>query len=210
MRRPRGPAQLAIILVACAVAVGGVTAALIVARGGRESLPTTGQWAPISVARPDVPVIGGGIPIDLDPMVHREDLSATLTPLSGTHRYSTTISNISNIGAINSFQWYPPVGVRILRVLGSSEGRCRLTGLKGFGGSQFPTLVLYPNVLCDRLDLEAPSCTCLGDGGAVTIGFVTDKEFAGGTGELRIRTATLAFDRVPDYIKAGTTTRSPG
>ena len=127
-------------------------------------------------------MIGGGIPIDLDPMVHREDLSATLTPLSGTHRYSTTISNISNIGAINSFQWYPPVGVRILRVLGSTEGRCRLTGLKGFGGSQFPTLVLYPNVLCDRLDLEAPSCTCLGDGGAVTIGFVTDKEFAGGTG----------------------------
>ena len=45
--------------------------------------------------------------------------------------------------------------MRVVKVLGSSEGRCRLTGLTGFGGNQFPTLVLYPNIFCDQLDSEA-------------------------------------------------------
>ena len=95
-------------------------------------------------------------------------------------------------------------------MLGSSQGHCTLTGLKGFGGNQFPTVVLYPNILCDKLDLEPPSCTCLGDGGTVTISFVTDKEYGGGSGELRMRSATLVFDRIPTYLKPGSTARSPG
>ena len=180
MRRPRGPAKLA--------CPGGVRS------GGRRrdrrahchkrarehgTAPTTGQWAPITVARPKVPIIGGGIPVDIDPMVHRNDFSTTLAPLPGTHRYGITISNASNLGAINSFQWYPPTGVHIVKVVGSTEGHCTLTGLTGFGGNQFPTVVLYPNILCDKLDLKPPSCTCLGDGGAVTISFVTDKDFEG-------------------------------
>ena len=90
------------------------------------------------------------------------------------------------------------------------EGHCTLTGLKGYGGNQFPTVVLYPNVLCDKLDLEAPSCTCQGDGGAVTISFVTDKEYRGGFGELRMHKATLAFERIPSYLKPGSTTGTPG
>ena len=209
MRRPRGPA-LACALAACAVAVGGVTA-FVVTRDERESAaPTTGQWAPITVARPNVPIIGGGIPVDIDPMVHRDDLGTTLAPLPGTHRYRITISNTSNLGAINSFQWYPPTGVHIVKVVGSTQGHCTLTGLKGFGGSQFPTVVLYPNILCDKLHLKPPSCTCLGDGGVVTISFVTDTDYGGGSGELRMRAATLVFDRIPDYLKPGSTTRSPG
>ena len=31
-----------------------------------------GPWAPITVARPNVPVIGGGIPVDIDPMIEPE------------------------------------------------------------------------------------------------------------------------------------------
>jgi hypothetical protein len=143
-------------------------------------------------------------------MVHRDDLSLTLAPLPGTRRYQVTITNTSDLGAINSFQWYPPAGVRVLELTGSSEGHCALTGLKGYGGSQFPTVVLYPNVLCDNLDLEPPSCTCLGDGGTVKISFVTDKDYAGGSGELRMRTASLVRDRIPNYLKAGTTAGSPG
>jgi len=210
MRRPRGPAQLAVAVVACVVVVGVIAAVVVTKNGDESAAPTTGQWAPISVTRPNVPIIGGGIPVDLDPMVHRDDLSLTLAPLPGRNRYQVTIANISNLGAINSFQWYPPAGVRVLELLGSTEGDCTLTGLKGYGGNQFPTVVLYPNVLCDKLDLEAPSCTCQGDGGEVTISFVTDKEYRGGYGELRMHKAALAFDRIPSYLKPGSTTRSPG
>jgi hypothetical protein len=208
MRRLRGPV-LACALVACAVAVGGA-AVLALTRDGHESAaPTTGPWAPITVTRPNIPVIGGGVPVDLDPLIHRDDLSTTITPLRGTHRYGITIANTSNLGAINAFQWYPPTGVHIVKVLGSTQGHCTLTGLKGFGGNQFPGLVLYPNVLCNDLDLKAPSCTCLGDGGAVTISFVTEKEYGAGPGELRLRAAMLAFDKVPSFLAPGTKARTP-
>jgi hypothetical protein len=210
MRRPRGRAQLAIAVVACVVAVGVIAAVIVTREGDESAAPTTGDWAPITVTRPNVPVIGGGIPVDLDPLVHRDDLSTTLAPLAGVHRYEVTIANTSDLGAVNSFQWYPPAGVRILELLGSTHGQCTLTGLTGYGGNQFPTVVLYPNVYCKKVDLEPPTCTCLGDGGAVTISFVTDKDYGGGSGEIRLRSATLSFDRVPTYLKAGSPARSPG
>ena len=208
MRRPRGRAKLASALVACVVAVGGVIAVLVVGHESTARAPTTGPWAPISVTRPKLPVIAGGIPVDIDPMVHRNDLTTTLAAMPGTHRYRITISNTSNLGAINSFQWYPPTGVHIVKLIDSSEGNCTLTGLTGFGGNQFPTLVLYPDILCDKLDLKPPSCTCQGDGGAVTISFVTDEEYGGGAGELRVRAATLVFDRIPAYLEPASTAPS--
>jgi hypothetical protein len=206
MRRPRGPATLARVLVACALAVGGVIAALLVTQHESATrTPTTGMWAPITVSRPNVPIIAGGIPVDLDPMVHRNDFGQTLAPLPGTHRYQLTISNTSNLGTVNAFQWYPPTGVQIVKVVGSTAGRCTRTGLTGFGGALFPTLVLYPNILCDKLELKPPSCTCLGNGGAVTISFVTDKDIGGGEGDIRLRTATLVFDRIPAYLGPAST-----
>jgi hypothetical protein len=197
MRRWRGHAS---VLVICAVAVGGAIAALIVTEGGHQTTPrasTTGPLAPITVARPSVPIIGGGIPVDLDPLIEPKFFATTLTFLPGTHRYRITISNASSLGTINSFQWYPPTSTHILKVLGSTVGNCTLRGLTGFGGNQFPTLVLHQNVLCDKLDLKPPSCTCLGDGGAVTISFVTDKQYLAGDVDLRVRTATLVFHRIP-------------
>ena len=45
----------------------------------------------------------------------------------------------------------------------------------------------------------------------MTISFVTDKDYRGGSGELRMRTATLVFDRIPSYLKAGSTApEAPG
>ena len=202
--------MLAVVLVTCAVAVGGVIAALVVGHESTAPAPTTGPWAPISVSRPKLPVIAGGIPVDLDPTVHRNDFTSTLTTLPGTHRYKITISNTSNLGAINSFQWYPPTGVHIVKLIDNSEGHCILTGLTGFGGNQFPTVVLYPDVLCTKLDLKPPSCTCQGDGGVVTISFVTDEEYGGGAGEFRMRAATLVFDPIPGYLKPGSTAPSSG
>jgi hypothetical protein len=188
----------------------GVIAALVVRHESTESAPTTGPWAPITVTRPKLPVIGGGIPVDIDPMVHRNDLGLTLTRLPGKHRYRIAITNVSNLGAINSFQWYPPTGVHIVKLIDSSDGRCTLTGLTGFGGNQFPGLVLYPDILCEKVNLKPPSCTCQGDGGTVTISFVTEEEYGGGAGELRMRAATLVFDRIPSYLKPGTTAPSSG
>ena len=203
MRRWRGHAS---VLAVCAVAVCGAIAALIVTRGGHETTPrvsTTGQFAPIAVKRPSVPVIAGGIPVDLEPLIARKDLGTALTILPGTHRYRLTVSNISSLGAVNSFQWYPPTTLHIVKVLGNTGGTCALRGLTGFGGNQFPTLVLHQNVLCDRLDLRPPSCTCRGDGGTMTISFVTDKEFDAGDVDLRVRAATLVYHPIPSYLGAG-------
>jgi hypothetical protein len=186
--------------VVCAVVVGGVIVARIVTEGGYGATPrasTTGPLAPYTVTRPSVPIIGGGIPVDLDPLIEPKYFETALTYLPGKNRYRITISNISNLGAINSFQWYPPIATPIVKVLGSSVGTCTLRGLTGFGGNQFPTLVLHQNVLCDRLDLKPPSCICRGDGGAVTISFVTNKQYLAGDVDLRVRTATLVFHRIP-------------
>jgi hypothetical protein len=186
--------------VVCALAIGGAIAALIVTHGGHQATPrasTTGPLAPLTVTRASVPVIGGGIPVDLEPVIEPKYFGTALTFLPGTHRYRLTISNVSSLGPINSFQWYPPTTTHILKLLGSSTGTCTLRGLTGFGGNQFPTLVLHQNVLCDRLDLKPPSCTCRGDGGAVTISFVTDKEYLAGDVDVRVRTATLVFHRIP-------------
>jgi len=213
MRPRRGRATLAVVLVACALAVGGVIVALTTTKHGDQSpearAPTTGMWAPLTVPRPKIPVIAGGIPVDIDPMAIPTYFTTTLTPLSGTHRYRMTIFNISNLGAINAFQWYPPVGVHVVKLLGSSAGHCGVTGLTGFGGNQFPTVVLNQNILCNRLDLKAPSCTCLGDGGAVTLSFTTDKDIAVGEGDLRMRAATVSFDRIPGYVKSHSTPAAP-
>jgi hypothetical protein len=186
--------------VICALALGGAVTALILTEGESQATPrasTTGPLAPYTVTRPNVPVIGGGIPVDLDPLIEPKFFETALTYLPGKNRYRLTISNASSVGAITSFQWYPPITTHILKVLGSTAGNCTLGGLKGFGGNQFPTLVLHQNVLCDKLDLKPPSCICSGDGGAVTISFVTDKQYLAGDVDLRVRTATLVFHRIP-------------
>ncbi len=204
MRPRRGYATLAAVGVACAIAVGAVVA-VIVTKDGEEGTassvssapvaPKTGLWKPISIPPHKVPMIAGGIPVDIDPAITRRDFSTTLFHL-GPREYRMTIFNTSDLGAINALQWYPPVGMRITKLIGSSQGECRLAGLEGFGGNQFPSIVLYPNILCEGLDLKAPSCLCLGDGGSVEITFRTNKDLALGEGDLRIRAATLSFDRI--------------
>ncbi len=92
--------------------------------------------------------------------------------------------------------------MHIVKVVGSTEGHCTLRALTGFGGNQFPTVVLHPNVLCDKLDLKPPSCTCRGDGGTVTISFVTDKDLFAGDVDLRVRTATLVVQAHPRPTEA--------
>ena len=184
----------------CAVVLGGAIAVLVVREAGHQSTPraaTSGPLAPLTVKRPGVPVIGGGIPVDLEPLIEPKNFNTSLTFLPGKHRYRMTISNDSSLGTINSLQWYPPISTHIVKVFGATKGTCTLRGLTGFGGNQFPSLVLHQNVVCDNLDLKPPTCTCSGDGGAVAISFETDKDYLAGDVDLRVRTATLVFHRIP-------------
>src|SRR6195952_161695 len=130
MRRWRGHAS---VLVIGTLAVGGAIAALLITRGGQPATPqaaTSGPLAPLTIKRPSVPVIGGGIPVDLEPVIEPKYFSTALTILPGTHRYRLTISNASSLGAITSLQWYPPTSTHILKLLGNSKGTCTLRGLK--------------------------------------------------------------------------------
>jgi len=128
------------------------------------------------------------------------DFNTMLSKLPGRHRYGITISNTSNLGFIDSFQWYPPTGVRVVKVIRSDVGRCELTGVTGFGGNQFKTVVLYPNIVCENVHLKPPSCTCLGDGGSVTISFVVDRDMPA-SGVARLISATLVLRPIPGFLK---------
>ena len=180
--------------------VGAAVAFAFVGSGGgnRETtLPTTGDYAPLTVWRPPLIRVGPMI-LDAPDSPPQVWLSTRLSPLPGHHHYKVTVLNVSSIGFINSLQWYPPAGVRVLKVLGSSSGHCGLTGLSGFGGNQFKTVLLYPNVHCDGLALKEPSCTCKGDGGSVSFSFVSDRNtpLAGGS---RVLSATPLLKSVPSF-----------
>ena len=147
----------AVILGVCVLALAGAVTAVIAvgASGGDGSTAaTTGAYAPIKVSRPKIRLIGGGISGDVEGGVVTY-LSTLMTQLPGHNHYGITLTNTSSLGFIDSLEWYPPTGVRILGVTDGSAGRCRLTGVAGIGGNQFSTAVLYPNIMCQRVEPEA-------------------------------------------------------
>jgi hypothetical protein len=207
----RARPRLAVVFGVGALAVGGLVAGAFVlnSRGrGVSATPTTGPYAPIAVSRPKIYTMAGAVLNDPEASVSA-NLNTLATQLPGTYRYRITISNTSNVGFIDSFQWYPPTGVRIVRVLGSSAGSCGLSGLTGFGGAQFTSVVLYPNITCRKVNLKPPSCTCLGDGGTVDVSFVADRPL-GGIGTANMISARLVLHPVPSYLKPETGSAGQG
>jgi hypothetical protein len=201
-RGRRSTRAIAAVGVLALAAAGVLVAVFAVGHGSSEpaALPTTGQFATITVTRLPVVTVGGAILSDPDP-VNQEWLTSTITPLSGRNHYRLTITNTSNIGFITAFQVYPPNGVHILKIDGSSTGRCSLGGLSGFGGNQFH-VVLFPNILCNRVDLKPPSCSCRGDGGSMTISFVTDGGPVTGM-QARLISATPVLKVIPSFVNPG-------
>ncbi len=198
------PKRKLALAVFCALAVIGVVVAFAViefdgSTGKATHLPTTGGYAPLTIPKPQLIRQGNLVMNEPDPP-DQTWVSAVLSPLSGTHRYELTVTNASDMGSINSFEWYAPTGVRILRVVGSSSGHCAPSGVTGFGGNQFSTVVLYPNILCENADLKPPSCTCAGDGGSMTISFVLDTT-TNDSGSARVLTATPVLNVIPSYAK---------
>jgi hypothetical protein len=196
----RAHSRLAGVLGVCVLVVAGVVVAAVVVpgSGGGPALPTTGAYAPISVQRPKLHVLAGSLVSDPEAGI-QNNLTTALSQLPGPNRYRITVTNTSNIGSIDAFQWYPPTGIHIVKVLGSSAGRCELSGLTGFGGNQFQTVLLYPNISCEKVDLKPPSCTCQGDGGTVDVSFMSDKPMSA-TGTSRMISARLALHPIPSYL----------
>jgi hypothetical protein len=195
--------RVVVPVVVCVLAVLGAAIAFALSRDDDRAvvLPTTGEYAPLTVHRlalPTIAALGGTVPGDPDPS-EQSYLSATLYPLGSARHYRLVVTNTSNIGAINAFQWYPPLGIHIQRLTGDSSGHCRVGGLTGFGGNQFKTVVLYPNVLCTHLDMKAPSCACQGDGGSVTISFYLDQKTER-SGEVRLIAATPSLKSIPSSL----------
>src|SRR5690349_19511651 len=88
---------------------GTVAAALVVSGAGgttsASAVSTTGADAPISVTRPLVHSIGGALIGEPDP-VAQAYLTTSITSLPGVHHYRITITNTSNIGFIDTFEWH--------------------------------------------------------------------------------------------------------
>ena len=127
LRSKRGLAVAGILIVA--VIVGIAVGFGMGGGGGQAPLPTTGAYAPISVPKPLVPTLGfqGPLIADPDSMIRQgQDLAELLAAAPGNgHRYTLTISNVSGIGYINSFEWYPPAGVNMVKLIGSTRRTLR-------------------------------------------------------------------------------------
>lgn len=178
----------------------GVAFAVVGFGGGKSGGDgtTTGANAPLTVAKPPL-IKDGGLILNEPDSEDQDWLTSGLSPLPGKHRVQVTVTNASNIGFINSFEWYPPTGVQIVKVLGSSEGHCVLTGLSGFGGDQFRTVLLYPNIFCDGVALRPPTCTCTGDGGSMTISFMLSADVSA-SGAARVVTASPTLKVIPSFL----------
>jgi hypothetical protein len=174
---------------------------LVIGAGtGASAVATTGPYAPIHVFRPTIYTEAGTLLNDPEAALIPSYLGTAVSKLPGLHRYRVTVTNTSNLGFIDSLQWYPPPGVHITRVIGSSVGDCAATGLTGFGGNQFKTVLLYPNISCDRVGLKPPSCTCQGNGGSVSVSFVVDRAFTG-LGSTQLTSARLVLHPILSYQK---------
>ena len=207
LRSKRGLAVAGILIVA--VVVGIAVGFGMGGGGGQAPLPTTGAYAPISVPKPLVPTLGylGPVIADPDSMIRQgQDLQELLAAAPGSGRpVHLTISNVSGIGYINSFEWYPPAGVNIVKLIGSTGGHCVTAGTSGFGGNQFKTVTLDPGILCTGINLKPPTCLCRSDGGSVVITFVANAQ-VGLSGVARVASATPVLANIPSYPGAPSST----
>jgi hypothetical protein len=201
------------VLVVCAVvalAVAGAALGFTVLTGPKLiTLPTTGPYQPLTWPRP-LNCAHDFIPNPLKPCridpdsTSRggSDVLTTLTVLGGD-RYRLRVTNTSGNGHINNLHWFPPKGIEIKAVTGSSVGECDLTGTKGAGGALFPGALLNPEIRCLGVDLKPPTCTCRGDGGFVDISFTLAKDSPRGLvgGIVRIDTLTPVLKVIPSFVQ---------
>ena len=169
--------------------------------GGGSAKAPTPAGKPIVVHAPYSAKVGG---------VYVQDVATnlvgaptvTLLRLPGLNHYRLSVTNVSGIGFLNGFEWYPPVGLRIAKVIRSSAGHCVTSGTYGLGGTQFRTAVLNPNIACTDMNLRPPTCTCKYDGGRAEISFVTSGQalYTGGLGVSRMTSMTPVLKIIPSEV----------
>jgi hypothetical protein len=195
--------------VVVALAVAGAAVAMTSFGGPKLiTLPTTGAFAPLTWQKPLIAAVNF-IPnplappkIDPDTMIRSgTDVQTVLTKLPG-NRYLLRVVNTSGIGWINSFHWYPPGGLTLGTVTKSTTGTCQVTGTTGasVGGNLFPGAVLNPEINCANIHLKPPTCTCVGNGGALYIYFTVEPgSYTKGlmAGSVRITAGTPVLKIIP-------------
>jgi hypothetical protein len=189
LRVERSNWRLAVIVffLVTGVAVGGVVAGFSIfsdsGDGALPAMPTTGDYAPISIVHPQNSAIA-----DPDSRSRQgQDLSTVLSRGAGSHRYRVTVSNVSAIGFINSLSWVPPAGMTIVNVTGSSSGHCEL---------------LAARISCDGVNLKPPTCTCRDDGGQIVISFIANSDPGLLAGASRVASATPVLKVIPGYVQS--------
>jgi|SRR5581483_3697229 len=166
LRRPESKRSLIIgVAVLAVLAATGVVGGIAVSGGFSgaarlPSLPTGGNYVPISIPAP----VKGEI-ADPDSMARQgQDLATTLSAGRTPHEFRVTVSNTSTIGFVNAFYWVPPRGMTLIKVVGSDSGHCVVDPAPA------------PKISCNGLRLKPPTCTCRGDGGQLVISFLASKD----------------------------------
>jgi hypothetical protein len=176
-------------------------AALVTLGGGGSAKARTPTGKPIFVHAPHSAQIGGVYVDDVTTNLVGAP-TVTLLRLPGVNHYQLRVTNVSGIGFLNGFEWYPPVGLQIAKVLRTSVGHCVTSGTHGLGGSQFSTVVLNPDLACTEMNLKPPTCTCKYDGGSAEISFVTSGQalYTGGSGASRMTSMTPVLKIIPSEV----------
>jgi hypothetical protein len=179
------------------LAAVGVALAVSVFRGPTLlTLPTTGEYAPMTKEKPlltsnFIPNPAGPPILDPDRAIGSDLDVQTVLTLMRSNQYRLEVINISAIGFINGFRWLPLGGMTIAKLTGSSAGHCQLSGQE---------------IACDA-NLKPPTCTCHGDGGHIYISFtVRQGSAAGGVsggsgGTVHIDSMTPVFKTIPSSVQ---------
>jgi hypothetical protein len=131
--------------------------------------------------------------IDPDELPEGADDATTVIRPLGKNHFELSITNVSNIGFINSFIWQAPPQMTITAVTGSSSGHCQLSG---------------KDIACESLKVRPPKSTNL-SGGTVTVRFAATtakgkrSETYGVQGsQLRLGELTPVPYKIPSYSGA--------
>jgi hypothetical protein len=187
----------AALLAGCGGGGGGANSNVPSAKNGA-------QYEPMKALPVFQPAYGG----HSDPDTYAKggnDANTVLAPLGGG-RYRLTIQNTSQIGALDNYNWVPPVGLTVTSVVSQTTGHCAVQTVP-VGPGRTPVAQIACNA-----KLAPPKCTCR-PGGTITIIFKGTRPPCIGAnscgyvfGTLMIGGVTISKTHIPSYEGGPTAT----